>query len=347
MEKPKKTESPLRHLHGDEWVTEDINRFFIRYYTVPFIDMNKISLPMNPGEEIVFMGVPYRMVFASIKDQPYTSSKMWPIRGEEGNLDFLCEEIKRILPPSNYLLISTPILELGDKGYDDCIVRIDQFVGVLRAVCGNCLFREIARESSVDFKNGKMDTTSPVLRMPKKSEGTKITDIHWEKIRNLLKLIEQAEDNLKNRLTLATQLFEQAARGESPVNFFLYWVSIEVLCFPSKKSKSAKIKKILSKSYNKKTDFIRNDLGVERLINLRNDVFHKGKEVNLSVDAERYIQAVFWDLLNAVLGQDCEHNIENYISSGFDLAILGKGGEAGILATLRFDKNTKKLDLTE
>ncbi len=331
-------------MYGDDWVNDDINEFFVRYYAAPFIDDNKTSLPAKPGEEKTFMEVPYRFSFAHISDQKYTSTMISPTGGGENDVNFFCEDIKRTLPPTRYVLISTPILKTGNEGYKGCINRLDQFVGVLRAVCGNSLFREVAREATVSVPGGSMKTPSRTIRMPKPCEGTVVNSTHWDRCFSLLEKMEKVNTADRDRLILAVQLFEKAAREESPANFFLYWVSIEVLCDTHK---TGAIKKKLKQSYSKSMSFIQNDLGFEALINLRTNVFHNGQAVNLGVDAERYIQVIFLDLLNAILGENCERYVEKYIESGFDLSVLSQGGAKGILGTINFDHDTKKIDINE
>ena len=308
---------------------EGITDFFIRYYTYPFIDNKNLTLPFKPGEEISFLGTPFRLNFVYIKDQKFKTSHLWPIKNQQDEVGFYVEDVEQTLPPTNYILVSCPLSNKESKGISECIRKTDQFIGLLRTICGNGLFREIARQATVNYSTGRMTSPSRTIRPPKPCEGIYINETHWLSCFQLLNKVENSP--VKDRLLQSLTIFERAAQSTNPTNFFLYWVSIEVLC---DSHNAHKIAEILSNAYKQSTGEIKQNLGLKHLIRLRQDVFHSGKEVKLGVDAEKYIQVLFLDLLNQILDIPCENHIQNYINSGYETETLITAGKRGIFATI-------------
>lgn len=79
---------------------------------------------------------------------------------------------------------------------------------------------------------------------------------------------------------------------------------------------------------------VQNNLGLERLINLRTALFHNGEHHDIPQDVERYIQVVFLDLARASLKLSCKNFVSDYISQGFDLARLDRIKGRSIIASI-------------
>lgn len=309
-------EQRMELVSGHDWFRDgEPKEVLIRYYSCPFPVPDEDNFLPPIGTDIFLYDRPFRAVLCDIEGQEYPTVYHSFIRSPQG-LQLLGEKVIRALPSSKYVLVSTP-LRSGSREDElkKSMATMDQFVGLLRMTTGNGFLRAIVREEILSILDAKMTAISKLIPVPHISEGPFLGSQNWSEIQEMIKAGSQLEGENKNRFTLSCQLFEEGARAEVPAKFFLYWVSMEVLCDTHD---AFEISRTLSRAYNKPKEFIQNELGFKKLIRLRQDLFHQGQPHDLPLDVERYIQVVFLDLLRSKLQMICKNCIEAYIESGFN-----------------------------
>lgn len=314
--------SIIDFIYGDSWFGDGDNKeVLVRYYSFPVHTGGEINFLPVPGTDIKFLDQPFRVIICDISDQEYASFHYSWVSSPKGP-GLIAEKIQRILPPSTYVIVSVPLRGGGNEsGLENSVSLMDQFIGLIRAVTGNGFLREIVREEIVTIPSGQMKAPSDLLGLPHPAEGPFLRPNNWSDIEEMVRSIPLLPSDKSNRLKLACQLFEKAARTEVPSKFFLYWVAMEVLCDTHK---AANFVMKLQLSYNASKEYIQDNLGFKKLVRLRQDLFHEGKHHDIPQDVERYIQVVFLDLIRASLQLPCKKHIESFVRDGFDVRRLDR-----------------------
>lgn len=287
----------------------------MRYYTIPAMS-DDVLLPVKLEDDIVFDKTPFRVLICNIADQKYRSRFLTLVK-LNNDAQFHIEEIMRTLPTAEYAIVTCPIESSEDEAYTKSVIKMDQFIGSNRPVVGNGFFQCLVRQAIIMVPSGEMREVTEFPKIGGPVEGPFASRENWDEINDIRQKIEISA--FKERLLLAVELFEKAARSDSPSNFFLYWVAMEVL---TELDSSRKIKAMLAKAYNSDLSYIQNDLGFEKLINMRTKLFHHGAMHNISAETERYMQACFLDLLRHRVGLPCHGHLKNYVSNGYDVSKL-------------------------
>lgn len=312
----------LTHLFAENWFEENGRReIYVRYYSMPFTPKADFYIPGLDGDVVVYSGVPFRVVVAHISEQKYVSHIPWLIHSEAGKNQFLVERIDRVLPDTDYVLISTPIRGTGDNAYEHASFVMDGFVGMLRLAGGNNLLRELVREAAVEVSSGNMKTATKIVPVPTEIEGPFATAERWQQQKELIDAIADAEESERRRITLATQLVERAFSSQGALKFFSYWVALEVA---ADTHSSGKIISLLAEAYEQSRAYVQNDLGFQHLWETRTAVFHRGEYYEAPSDVERYIQCLFLDVVRAKLGLDCKGYMAGVVQAGFDVTRLDR-----------------------
>lgn len=315
-------EDRIKHFYSEDWFGEDGQReIYLRYYSMPIPPRDDFYIPGLDQKEVMFSGVPFRVAVARISGQDYKTHIPWLINFESGQSEIYVEEVQRILPDANYILVSTPINNAGDQAYKNASEIMDGFVGMLRLVGGNNLLRQLVREASVDISSGDMKTFSEPVPVPQEIDGPFATEGSWQQFKQVADAIADTDGSEGRRLTLATQLIERAFSSRDAFKFFSYWVALEVA---ADTHSTGKIITLLAKAYGQSRSYIQNDLGFQHLRETRQAVFHNGEYYDAPSDVERYIQWLFLDVVRAKLGLDCKGYMAAMVGAGFDVGRLDR-----------------------
>jgi hypothetical protein len=315
----------LKHCYGSDWFPDGSEgQIYIRYYSHPREPAPGFYIPGLEGDVVMYCGTPFRVVVANISDQKYTLHIPWLVRSSGDKNSVVVEEINRVLPEADYVLISTPIVGRDASAYESASSRMDEFVGMLRLIGGNNLLRELVRDGAVEIvvSPGNMSTLSKVVPVPQDCEGPFATAGTWEAFSEVVDALERATNSERARIMLAMQLIEKAFLSQSTLKFFNYWVALEVAAGGDK---TEKIIPLLSKAYGKeKNGYVQNDLGYTQLKDTRNAVFHNGEHYEMRPEVERYFQCLFLDVVRARLGLLCKRYMSTAIECGFDVRQLDR-----------------------
>lgn len=318
--------------YGSDWFQnqEEDKKILVRYYTIPAHNEAVVS-PVKLEEDINFCGTPFRLMICNIADQKFKTRFVTLVKLAE-HAQFHFEEMTRTLPTADYVIVTCPIHSTNDHAYDDAVRKMDQFIGSMRPIVGNGFFLSLIREAMVSVATGNMIEMQGVTKLGGPVEGPFAARLNWDEALEIRAKLETFGD--KERVLLALELFEVAARNAGPTNFFLYWVAIEVL---TRKDKAQALKHLLVTAYQKDVSFIQNTLGFEKLVNMRTKLFHHGQSHDISPEVERYMQVCFLDFLRHRMGLKCNFHLQNFIDSGFDVSKLNSPSANRNTARLSID----------
>lgn len=312
----------LKSLFVEDWFENNKQReIYVRYYSMPLPPRDDFYIPGLEGDVVVFSGTSFRVAVAHISGQEYKSHIPWVIESESGKHHFWIEEINRVLPEANYVLVSTPITDTSDHAYEKASAGMDGFVGMLRLVGGNNLLRQLVREAAVDISSGDMKTPTEIVPVPHDIEGPFATSETWQPFKALTDAIATKDNSERNRITLATQLVERAFATRGVFKFFSYWVAVEVAAVTHSHQR---IVALLANAYGQTNAYVQNYLGFQHLWKTRTAVFHRGETYEVPSDVERYIQFLFLDIVCEKLGLDSQGYMAAAVEAGFDVTRLDR-----------------------
>lgn len=306
---------------------------YMRYYIVPFEPEDGFDMPGFNGDEVIFGGVPFKVVVANIVQKEYVTAIPWIVRLVEGKQQIWSERLDRVLPPAVYVVISTPMRSDVDipKAFSSASVAADEFVGLMRAYGGSNLFRQKAYECATTLDDvGREIGKSEFVPFIQSFDGPFATSEVWQAFGEIDAAIASCNHLLRNRVLRATQLVEQGAAVEPGLKFFSYWVALEVAVGDHS---FHKILRVLSKAYDqKKNAYVQNDLGFQVLYGIRTNVFHDGETYEMTFVVERYFQQLVLDVVRAVLGLPCNRYMERAVKQWFDVRWLRES--AGVVLNI-------------
>lgn len=312
----------LERLYIDDWFGEKSRReIYVRYYSTPIQPKVDFYVPGLEGNIVKYAETEFRVVVAHIADQTYKTHVPWLTHSEAAKNEFIVEILDRRLPETDYVLISTPLHGTGDQADQFASLRMDGFVGMLRAVGGNNLLRQLVREGTIDLSTGDIKTRTTAAPIPHVSEGPFATIETWEQLRELTDAVAGGDDSQKGRIELSTQLVERAFLAQGGFKFFSYWIALEVAAATYK---TGKIATLLSRAYERSHGYVLNDLGFQFLTDTRHAVFHSGEHYELPSDVERYVQCLFLDVVRAKLRLKCRGHMALALKEGFDVTRLDR-----------------------
>lgn len=288
---------------------------------MPFKPKSDFYIPGLDGSIVKYAGAEYKILVTHLSKQEYISYIPWLVNVKNKYHEIVTEKLDRILPKTNYILITTPLLNEGIKSYTNASMRMDGFIGIFRAFGGNNLLRQLVRDGTIDINTGNTKSLSNIVPITNDCEGPFSTVDTWLDFIKITNSLSDTKNIESRRIELSTQLIERAFLAKEELKFFNYWIAIEVA---ANTHSTGKIITLLSDAYNEPRSFIQNNLGFDFLKTIRTTVFHNGKYYEIPPKIERYIQCLFLDIVQKKLGLDCQKYMENFIKSGFDINDLNK-----------------------
>ncbi len=161
-----------------------------------------------------------------------------------------------------------------------------------------------------------MITPTPIVKLPQPFDGPFLNNDNFGELQEILDALQDQSLQISNRICLALELFEHGAQETSNSKFFYYWSAIEVLCDTHR---TARILGKLANAYAATRGHVQNELGFDLVKLMRTDLFHRGISHDVPQDVERYIQAMFIDLLRLELSLACRRQMEYQIREGFSI----------------------------
>jgi hypothetical protein len=305
----------LDRIHDPSWFAPEAEKLiFTRFYSIVRLTKEEV-VPRNDVQSFIHAGVPFRLAVARPQKHEYKTHVPWMLTDDNGTNHVVVERFQRTLPQSFFAVITTP-LRGGVGDWERAARSMDQFAALVRAHIGaNFLFQQ-AQQAVVELATAKMTTPSEIVQLPQPFNGPFYKRAGFDALEQCLAAIAAQPKEASDRISLALELFERGFQATGGLKFFHYWVAIEVLCDTHR---TARILAKLSHAYGAERGYVQNVLGFDSLKALRTELFHAGKPHDMPSDVERYVQAIFIDLLRNELNLACLRLAEGELKQGFDL----------------------------
>jgi hypothetical protein len=233
-----------------------------------------------------------------------------------------------------FLLILTP--SLTGTGIDDPAKRISQAVemtlelvrsSIILTMGRNAAFEQIFRAGVVvdpDQRLRKLEVLSTGRDHPDSYDEPQIDGFTAQESVQFVQDVLDAEDDVRNRISLALRWYLRAKRTPVPVGelridtFVYYWIAFEALAMPDGDHRSAL--QLLAARHGKTVDEIKAVFPIGRLQGLRSRILHRGELYPLDVGLSAFMDALCVDAMMHLIGTTTKPRTTVYLDgSGIDL----------------------------
>lgn len=220
----------------------------------------------------------------------------------------------------SHLILITPYDLDGVPGNEaEARSRIKSTVGLLTALHGRNIAYRVVFENVVGVGDDKTTVVSPIFENPNwfpkvdmAADKIALTSIVGQKVA----LLEEAR---RTRIELSLRWFENALYDMGVDAFLKYWIAIETLGMPDT-SDIRPLNELPSAAYSVSSDDVKHLFKIGRIFGLRSRIVHDGQIIPFHAQLGRYVEALYVDLLLAILDLPSERRLERVLAQkGFDL----------------------------
>ena len=170
---------------------------------------------------------------------------------------------------------------------------------------------ELIFDNIAPMTGENLTVISPVVENPM---WFKVPDFKPERLLKIQKAMEtihrlpQAE---RNRIKLSLRWFESAMRKSGVDSFLSFWIALETLAMDDTNIRP--INETLAHVYGASTQEVAIKFGVGRVFGLRAKIVHQGRMASFHANLQRYLEALYSDILLAKLKLPPEHRAQNVL----------------------------------
>lgn len=248
------------------------------------------------------------------------SKSATPIFTNDGNISIDASVVEASTPEGAYLTLVLPFEIDGQPGNEKATRdRISDVVGLLAVFNSrNIVYEHLFDYEYLLYQNelGKTErrVIGETIINPFSMPVPNIDDVRLSTISAVDNEIEGLIDQERNRIRLSLRWF-QAAIYDIGVNAFLkYWIAIETLAMPDT-TNIRPINELLSRIYGLEMESVVQRFKIGRVFNLRGKIVHQGEQIPIRGDLLDYLEAVYSDILFAVIDQPSEKKADNFLQS--------------------------------
>ncbi len=220
-----------------------------------------------------------------------------------------------VSPQGTYALFLAPHDIDGVAGVEPVTRdRIREAVGLIGTLYGRNAVYQHLFDNLIELKDDKNSAFSPVFENPNWFPPLDMSETSVSLLKRSDTEIKKLPERDKNRTYLALRWLQYALYEMDGVSSFIrYWVALETLAMPDT-SNIMPMNELLAAAYNITPAQAKQKFMTGRLFDLRSKIVHDGRIVPIHAQLQRYMEALFADLLAATLGMPCEERAAAVIS---------------------------------
>jgi hypothetical protein len=220
-----------------------------------------------------------------------------------------------------FWLLITPLSKDG-KPSDEPLAKanIDTAAGLIAAVYGKAALFQRLYENAYDLAKDQVSAVSPTFENPNWFDQVDFHTQPPEILQGMAQTISKRDEPDRNRIALALRWFKQGVSEMDGVDSVIkFWVAIETLAMPDDTSVRRANHK-LAHAYGMTPETAAKRFGLGRLHGFRSDIVHNGRVPPVDGMLQKYLEALFIDLLAAEIGHPSLRRAEAVLTgTGFKL----------------------------
>ena len=204
--------------------------------------------------------------------------------------------------PAAWLLLIAPLDVDGNPGDEENVrQQISAGAGICAVLFGrNCIFERVF-DNVIKADGTSTSGYSPVVQNPSVFARPYLQSDRLDLLRRSGSALRSAPSEERNRVRLSLHWHESALRSDGVDAFLKSWIALEVLAMPDT-TNIRPINQALAEAYGESLDSATAKFQVGRLFGLRSRIVHAGEVVAIHQLIERYLHAIYSDLLCHRLG---------------------------------------------
>ena len=210
-------------------------------------------------------------------------------------------------PAGTYIMFFTQYADGGPVSETEALAKIEAARGLVNAVEGmNATYHHLFDNQMV-LPDGQQSATSPAIQNLNVFPAPFAVPDRLSAVAGGLAPLPQDD---RSRIMLSLRWFDKAERETEPIDAFLkMWFALETLVMPDT-TDIRPINIALTRIYDLSRDDVTTRFKIGRIFGLRSDIVHNGQVRSIHQQLQRYIQAVYVDILFDLLGQASERRAE-------------------------------------
>lgn len=213
-----------------------------------------------------------------------------------------------------HMLLLTPF-EVSGQRREEALVKqqLQETVGLLTAMNGRNMAFGPVFDNVFSMSGDKILANSSAMESPLWFPKPDISETGLSKISQVARAIDCLPQDQGNRIKLSLRWFESGMRGKGIDSFLSYWIALETIGMND--SNIRPLNKLLASIYKMSVQEANIYFGIGRICNLRGLIVHQGRIIAIHANLQKYIEALYADILLAKLDLPTEHRAKAVLVS--------------------------------
>lgn len=218
-----------------------------------------------------------------------------------------------------YILLITPYIVDGQERQETKVRQIlQETIALLMAMNGRNTAFELIFDNIFPMTGENPTVISPAVENPLWFSKPDFSPKKLLDVQDAAKAIDGLPTEEKNRIKLSLRWFELAMRKDGVDSFLSFWIALETLAMDNTDIRP--INEKLARIYGVSVQKASQEFGVGHVFGFRSKIVHHGHIASIDANLQRYLEALYSDLLLAELNLPSEHSAKNVLSDPkFDL----------------------------
>ena len=210
-------------------------------------------------------------------------------------------DLKREAPEAPYTVLVTT--SLGSEFESRQVLDLNG--GIVTAVLGRNAAYQLVFDNIVDLVENTTSVFGPTVVNPYTEAAPDLSESKMQTLRTSLSALSRFPELERNRIELALHWHEEAARSPAADQFLKRWIALEALGMSGRENVRP-LNEALALSYQISLSEAQERFGVGRIFGFRSKIVHGGHRLPIHGFLERYLDALFRDVLFQRLGLPSE-----------------------------------------
>ncbi len=204
-----------------------------------------------------------------------------------------------------YLLLVAPHdtdgIETNEESTEE---RLDELEGLLTGFGGRAMVYQRFFDNIIHLGTGKIILCFGAVDNPAWYDPPNLHSARLDTLAELDMARAAAAPALRSRIDLSLRWLAYAGRDRGVDAFIKYWVAIEILAMPDT-TKVRPANDLLASAYGLPLDDVVRRFCLGRMQGIRSAIVHDGLRVAIPGEVAKFLEAIYFDLVAAILGIRC------------------------------------------
>jgi hypothetical protein len=225
----------------------------------------------------------------------------------DGPLHFMSRLEERVFPPGVYAVLGAPFdTNNSHTNEGDAKATLSALAAMIALLYGFAALHSKTAEISINIKTGQYSFSSPVIENPTFFKIDHLKDVPLDRSIDISRRITAASSEINDLVSVSLTYLDRAIREpHHGIRLSLYFSAIEVL------TGEVSTNKMCSALETPHIEL--REMGYDELLKRRTLFVHRGKNVSINREEERFLQHLLVDVISTKLGFEKTSFARDYI----------------------------------